>query len=146
MARDSRAWFEYVRQCSEDAERTRQTIERMEAREQPHAQSYQPAVSRGGNADPMQATDARILYEERQKPKQRERYAALDRAAEILYGRDGRPGLDERMDAKHADVIDFYYCNAYTWDETARLVGYAQSHCRRMALEAFAFLDANGMG
>lgn len=31
MSRDSRAWFEWVRQCSEDAERTRQTIERMEA-------------------------------------------------------------------------------------------------------------------
>lgn len=145
MSRDSRAWFEWVRQCSEDAERTRQTIERMEARERPHTQSYQPAVSMGGNSDPMQATDARILYEDQQRPKQKERYAALDRAQEILYGTDGHSGLDERMDAKHADVICLYYCMAYKWDDVAASVGYTESHCRRMATEAFAFMDANGI-
>lgn len=145
MARSSRAWFEYVRQCSVDAERVRQTIERMEAREQPHAQSYQPSVSHGGNADAMQATDARILYEDGQKDKQKERYAALDRANAILYGEPGKVGLDKRLDSKHADVVCFYYCMADTWDEVARSVGYTESHCRRMATEAFAWMDENGM-
>ena len=120
-------FFEAVREASREAERTRQTLMQMEAREGVRAQGYEPRVSMEGNADKMAATDSRIDYEARMSERIEQDYQLLDMACAVLYGREsGKGGVDALMGSAVADCISFRYVDARPWGEVAALLGYSR--------------------
>ena len=120
-------FFEAVREASREAERTRLTLLRMEAREGVRAQSYQPRISIGGERDKMAATDSRIDYEARMAERIEADYRLLDMACAALYGREsGKGGVDALMGSAVADCISFRYVDARPWSEVAALMGYSR--------------------
>lgn len=138
--RSSRAWFEWVRQCAIDAERSRDHLMELEAAEEPHSHGFS-AMGRGGNRDPMGATDRRMAYEDRLAKIGDAWYKALDRAQELLYGEGG---VSDSLGPAKAMVVDGYYCSAMTWPEAADHVGYSVRWCQAMAASCFRWLDEHG--
>ena len=132
----ARDFFDAVYDASREAERTRWTLERMAAREQVRAQSYQPRVSMGGESDKMAQTDARIDYDA------------------VIYGNEyGEGGVDSLMGSAVADCMSFRYVDARPWKEVADLTGISEPQCRRnveLGLDAVDFYGwdycAKGVG
>ena len=141
-------FFETVREASREAERTRLTLLRMEAREGVRAQGYEPRVSMGGNADKMAATDSRIDYEQRMAERIEQDYQLLDMACAVLYGREsGKGGVDALMGSAVADCISFRYVDARPWGEVAALMGYSRwsrRSLRDMCQQGFDAIDSVG--
>ena len=141
-------FFEAVRDASREAERTRLTLMRMEAREGVRAQGYEPRVSVGGNADKMATTDSRIDYEARMAERIEDDYHLLDMACAVLYGREsGKGGVDALMGSAVADCISFRYVDARPWSEVAALMGYSRwsrNSLRDMCQQGFDAIDFFG--
>ncbi len=150
----ARDFFDAVYDASREAERTRWTLERMAAREQVRAQSYQPRVSMGGESDKMAQTDARIDYEARMQERIEADYLLLDMACAVIYGNEyGEGGVDSLMGSAVADCMSFRYVDARPWKEVADLTGISEPQCRRnveMGLDAVDFYGwdycARGIG
>ena len=124
---NARDFFESVREASREAERTRLTLLRMEAREGVRAQGYDSRVMVGGERDHMAHTDSRIDYEARMAERIEQDYALLDMACKLLYGREsGKGGVDALMGSAVADCISFRYVDARPWKEVAALMGYSR--------------------
>ena len=141
-------FFEAVRHASREAERTRLTLLRMEAREGVRAQGYEPRVMVGGERDKMAATDSRIDYETRMAERIEQDYALLDMACAVLYGREsGKGGVDALMGSAVADCISFRYVDARPWREVAALLGYSRwsrRSLRDMCQRGFDRIDSLG--
>lgn len=146
--RDARDFFEAVREASREAERTRLTLLRMEAREGARAQTYAERVSVGGERDRMAQTDARMDYEERMRERIEEDYALIDLACKVLYGEDsGKGGVDALMGSAVADCLSFRYVDARPWPEVAALLGYSRwsvNSLRDLCQQGFDAVDALG--
>ena len=150
----ARDFFDAVYDASREAERTRWTLERMAAREQVRAQSYQPRISIGGESDKMAATDARIDYEARMQERIEADYLLLDMACAVIYGNEyGEGGVDSLMGSAVADCMSFRYVDARPWKEVADLTGISEPQCRRnveLGLDAVDFYGwdycAKGVG
>ena len=120
-------FFEAVREASREAERTRLTLLRMEAREGVRAQSYEPRVTVGGERDRMAATDERMDREDRMAERIEADYALIDMACAVLYGLESdKGGLEALMGSAVADCISFRYVDARPWGEVAALMGYSR--------------------
>ena len=145
---NARDFFEAVREASREAERTRLTLLRMEAREGVRAQSYEPRVSIGGERDRMAHTDSRIDYESRMAERIEQDYRLLDMACELLYGREsGKGGVDALMGSAVADCISFRYVDARPWSEVAALLGYSRwsrRSLRDLCQSGFDAIDSLG--
>lgn len=145
---DARDFFESVRDASREAERTRLTLLRMEAREGVRAQGYEPRVSVGGEHDRMAHTDSRIDYEARMAERIEEDYALLDLACRVLYGEEsGKGGVDRLMGSAVADCISFRYVDARPWGEVAALLGYSRwsrRSLRDLCQQGFDAVDSLG--
>ena len=141
-------FFEAVRQASREAERTRLTLLRMEAREGVRAQSYQPRITIGGERDKMDTTDSRIDYEARMAERIEQDYRLLDMACAVLYGSEsGKGGVDALMGSAVADCISFRYVDARPWSEVAVLMGYSRwsrRSLRDMCQRGFDRIDSLG--
>lgn len=146
--RDARDFFEAVREASREAERTRLTLLRMEAREGARAQTYAERVSVGGERDRMATTDSRIDYEARMAERIEQDYALLDLACRVLYGEEsGKGGVDALMGSAVADCISFRYVDARPWPEVAALMGYSRwsrRSLRDMCQQGFDAIDSLG--
>lgn len=146
---DARDFFESVRAAAIDAERIRRTLERMGAREQVRAQSYE---SRGGGShgsDAMRATDERMDYEARIRQRQEADYALIDAACDVIYGsgQDGDGGIEAMVGPAAADCVWWRYCAAATWKEVADGCGMSRSWCQSVGVPtALDCADALGMG
>lgn len=144
----ARDFFAAVREASREAERTRLTLLRMEAREGVRAQGYEPRVMVGGERDRMAQTDARIDYEERMAERIEQDYRLLDMACELLYGSEsGKGGVDRLMGSAVADCISFRYVDARTWKEVAALLGYSRwsvNSLRDLCQQGFDAIDSLG--
>ena len=141
-------FFEAVRQASREAERTRLTLLRMEAREGVRAQGYEPRVSVGGERDHMAHTDSRIDYEARMAERIEADYALIDMACAVLYGLESdKGGLEALMGSDVADCISFRYVDARPWSEVAALMGYSRwsrRSLRDMCQRGFDRIDSLG--
>lgn len=133
-----RAWFEWIRQCSRDAEHARLHLMELESAEGLHAQGYEP-MGHGGTHDAMAATDRRMEYEEKLNRTEGTWYKAFDRAQEILYGPDG---VAEELGPAKAQAVDLYYVSGLSWSDVAARLGYTARWCQMMASSAFAWLDS----
>lgn len=144
----ARDFFEEVRAASEEAERTRATLLRMEAREGVRAQGYEVRGRSAGGRDRTSATDARIDYEGRMSVRLEEDYALIDLACRVLYGSEsGKGGVDALMGSAVADAISFRYVDARPWSEVAELMGYSgrsRRSLRDMCQQGFDAIDALG--
>ena len=145
---DARDFFGAVGRAAREAERTRRTIERMEAAEGVRAQSYSGG-GRGSRADVngMGRTEARIDMEERMRRRLEADYALLATASRVLYGQaeDGRGGVAAITSTAHADVLWFRHCDGSGWARVADAVGMSESWCRRAEQVALDACDAYGM-
>lgn len=144
----ARDFFEEVRAASEEAERTRATLLRMEAREGVRAQGYEVRGSSAGGRDRTSATDARIDYEERMGERLETDYALIDLACRVLYGSEsGEGGVDALMGSAVADAISFRYVDARPWSEVATLMGYSRwsrRSLRDLCQQGFDCIDSLG--
>lgn len=144
----ARDFFEEVRAASEEAERTRATLLRMEAREGVRAQGYEACGRSAGGRDRTRETDARIDYEERMGERLEADYALIDLACQVLYGSEsGEGGVDALMGSDVADAISFRYVDARPWSEVAALMGYSRRSRRSMrdlCQRGFEAIDALG--
>lgn len=141
----AREFFSAVRDASVEAERTRRTIMRMEAREGVRAQGYESGVSDGGERDRMAPTDARMDFEARMAERIDEDYALIDLAVGVLYGSEtGKGGLDALMGSAVADCLSFRYVDARPWSEVSALTGYSERQCRRLCEVGLDQVDAYG--
>lgn len=136
--RSYRAWFEWIRQCSRDAEHARLHLMELESAEGPHAQGYEP-MGHGGTHDAMAATDRRMEYEDRLGRTEGTWYRAFDRAQEILYGPDG---VAEELGPAKAQAVDLYYVSGLSWSDVAARLGYTARWCQMMAGSVFSWLDS----
>lgn len=145
---DARGFFEAVRDASREAERTRLTLLRMEAREGVRAQGYEAQGRSGHTSDRTAATDARIDHEARMAERIEEDYALLDLACRVLYGEEsGKGGVDRLMGSAVADCISFRYVDARPWPEVAALLGYSRwsvNSLRDLCQQGFDAVDALG--
>lgn len=144
----ARDFFEAVREASREAERTRLTLLRMEAREGVRAQGYEAQGRSGHMSDRTAATDARIDHEARMAERIEEDYALLDLACRVLYGEEsGKGGVDRLMGSAVADCISFRYVDARPWPEVAALLGYSRwsrRSLRDLCQQGFDAVDALG--
>lgn len=144
----ARDFFEAVREASREAERTRLTLLRMEAREGVRAQGYEAQGRSGHMSDRTAATDARIDHEARMAERIEEDYALLDLACRVLYGEEsGKGGVDRLMGSAVADCISFRYVDARPWPEVAALLGYSRwsrRSLRDLCQQGFDAIDALG--
>lgn len=146
--RDAREFFDAVRDASRDADRIRLTLERMGVREQVRAQGYEPR-GRGGDRDAMAATDRRMDYEARIRRRQKEDYALIDAACDLIYGvgQDGRGGICALLSPAHADALWWRFCAHGTWAEVAAGSGMSESWCRTDGVPtAIDCVDGLGIG
>lgn len=145
---NARDFFVAVRDASREAERTRLTLLRMEAREGVRAQTYAERVSVGGERDRMAQTDARIDYEARMSERIEQDYALIDLACRVLYGEEsGKGGIDRLMGSAVADCISFRYVDARPWTEVAALMGYSRwsrRSLRDLCQRGFETIDSLG--
>ena len=146
----ARDFFEAVRVASQEAERTRETLMRMEAREGVRAQGYEAMGGSSVGRDRTSATDARIDYEERMRERVESDYAIIDVACRVLYGSEsGKGGVDAIMGSAVADCISFRYVDARPWSEVAALMGYSRwsdKSLRDLCQQGFDAIDSLGWG
>lgn len=144
----ARDFFEAVRDASLEAERTRRTLLRMEAREGVRAQGYEATGRSGGGSDRTDATDARMDYEWRMRERIEADYALIDLACRVLYGSDyGSGGVDKLMGSAVADAISFRYVDARPWGEVAAALGYSHDSAkslRALCEQGFDCIDSLG--
>lgn len=145
---DAREFFEWVRRCAKEAERTRRTIERMESAEGVRGASLTPSVSH--SREDVNGTGrvvARMDYEERMRGRLQEDYAALDRANCILYGPESRSGgLESLMGSAVADCMWWRFCGAESWSGVADAVGYSKRQVQRLVNVGLDACDFFGEG
>ena len=144
----AREFFEAVRDASREAERTRLTLMRREAREGVRAQGYEAQGRSGHTSDRTAATDARIDHEERMRERIEADYALIDLACRVLYGEEsGKGGVDRLMGSAVADCISFRYVDSRPWPEVAALMGYSRwsvNSLRDLCQQGFDAVDALG--
>lgn len=141
----AREFFESVRLAAMDADRTARMLSEMESREGVRAQSYGPR-STGGTCDPMRATDARIDREAEWRQRIEHDYALIDEASEVIYGPGNEGGIAVLLGTPTADAMWWRYCDAASWDEVSKAVGYSVRSCLRMVEVAHDTIDSLGVG
>ena len=143
--RSARDLFEAVRDAAIDAERIGRSVERMRARESVRAQGYRPRVSGGGHSDAMAATDARIDYEARVSARYEADLALVAYGASVAYGAGScAGGVASLLTPAHADALYWRFCEAATWERTARECGASERWCRTAVPVALDQVDAYG--
>lgn len=145
----ARDFFDSVMEASKESERTRLTILEMEAREGVRAQSYEVTGRSGHRKDERAQTDSRIDYEARMDERIRDDYALIDLACDVIYGRSsgkgGKGGVEALMGSAVADCLSFHYVDARPFPEVSALMGYSESHCRRLCKMGIDACDQVGL-
>ena len=143
----ARDFFDSVYDAAREADRFSRAIARMESREGAKAQSYSERVSMGGDRDVMEPTDRRIDYEERCRRRREEDYALIDRACEVIYGREDQcsGGIGAILGSAYADALWWRYCAAAPWPDVAAGVGMSERFCRDAVRVAIDTIDAYGL-
>lgn len=142
----ARELFEAAREAVRDNERIKRSIEAMEAREGPRSPSLEAHV-RSGRADPMAATDDRIVAEEKWRRREEENCRLIDLASAVIYGKwyDGRGGIDAILDSRHADAMYWRFLCGMKWAEVGRIMCYSFRHVRRFVYDSLDTIDAYGL-
>ena len=144
----ARDLMEAARRSAIEAERTRRSLARMEAREGPRSPSLNPHGTGGVPADPMAATDERMDYEARMRSRVEAVYAIIAEACDAIYGSDqtGSGGVCSLLGSAYADCLWWRYCAAATWAEVAEGCGMSERWCRDAVSVACDAVDAYGVG
>ena len=104
------------------------------------------ARTRGTHDDQMAVRVGFMVdLEEKLRDRQRRDYDLIDLAYALLYGGSWNDGLASIAPPVWADVLAHRYCNAETWQDTARAVGYSERRVYDIAQAALDMVDANGL-
>ena len=144
----AKEYFEGIREDVVSAERAREMLERMRAREGLKSQSYTASGGGGGgdgDTDGMGAVDRRIDFERRLVTRAADAEQAIDEACAILYGADNRGGLAKLKGTQYADAICMAYCQAEPWAKIADVMQCSTKWCRKLCDVGFAYIDRLGM-
>ena len=146
MFADAREFFEAAREASRDAERIKRQLDAMAERAEGLGGSgFEPRVRSTSDPDRMGGRVAAMVDRESiLRERQAEDYALIDRANEVLYGRDGRSGL-WALAGWRADAIALHYLNDMKWSEVAQALCYSEPHVWQQAQAAIDTCDAWGM-
>ena len=140
-------YFESARAAAIEAERTRRTVEGMEAaRDSGHADGGTGPVS-GGGFDPGKptASDRLMDYEARMRQRIEEDERQMDDATDVLYGPDDRGGLASLLDSLHADAMWWRYLAACSWVDVAQGASCSVSTAHRLVAESLDYVDGVGI-
>ena len=119
-----------------DAERIRRQLLDAEAQALRISRPSFEARTKGTHGDLMAGRVGRMVdLEEKLRDRQRRDYSLIDLAYEVLYGAEWTDGLASIAPPVWADVLAHRFCNAETWEATARAIAQA----------ALDMVDANGL-
>ena len=140
-------FFESARAAAIECDRTRRTVEGLEAaRDSSHADGGTGPVSGGGfSPNRMTASDRLMDYERRMYQRIEQDEALMDRATEVLYGTDTRGGLASLFDSLHADAMWWRYLAACSWADVAQRTSCSVSTAHRLVAESLDFVDGVGI-
>ena len=136
-------FFDAVRDAAVERERTASLLSAQRARADLHAQRYDRPMA-GGVSDPMAPVDELVemerLYSERLAADE----ALLRKAAELLYGVDGRGGVAALLGSETADLMFWRYCDAKKWASVAAAMKRSRAWCASREAMAFDLIDSLG--
>lgn len=124
---------------------------RLEAQGDIKGQSLEPRITISGNHDPMAHVISKVAFEQDVlESARRDAARQVESCCRILYGADNRSGLAKAKDMRTADVICLHYCQAESWQKTAKVVSrfgeyVSRSYAQHIASDGFAFIDAHGV-
>lgn len=142
----ARDFFAATQNAAKEIEAAALTLERLHVRELPHAQSYSPKITgASASADPSQlnATDVRILFEERTRLTIEADRRLLDAGAGLMFGSENASTKNEHEDGGStragvyslvgfaaADVVFQRAIQARKWAAIAHACGRSVAWCK----------------
>lgn len=147
LARD---WFEGIRGRVIALESMERNLELLRGQIGSAGQRF-GVMGRGGQARDASAGILRLAQAEDEYDHERASVEAeVDRALEVLYGRDGRGGLAKARSSADADCICGYYLMGMRWREVAEEITRPNSEdgkqwCKRRAYRAMECIDMIGI-
>lgn len=142
----ARDFFAATQNAAQEIQAARLTLERLHVRELPHAQSYAPRIT-GGKVELLNATDVRMMVEERTRKTVEEDTRLVEACTALLYGVQGgqqRGGLVTLVGVQTCDVVFQRVVQLRKWFVVARTCCMSLSWCKLQYNVACESVDAYG--
>ena len=146
MYNSARDFFAATQNAAQEIQAARLTLERLHVRELPHAQSYAPRVT-GGKVELLNATDVRMMVEERTRKTVEEDTRLVEACTALLYGVQGgqqRGGLVTLVGVQTCDVVFQRVVQLRKWFVVARTCCMSLSWCKLQYGVACESVDTYG--
>lgn len=139
----ARDFFAATQNAAQEIQAARLTLERLHVRELPHAQSYAPRVT-GGKVELLNATDVRMMVEERTRKTVEEDTRLVEACTALLYGTQNDGGLVALLGVQTCDVVFQRVVQLRKWFVVARACCMSLSWCKLQYSVACDACDAYG--
>lgn len=139
----ARDFFAATQNAAQEIQAARLTLERLHVRELPHAQSYAPRVT-GGKVELLNATDVRMMVEERTRKTVEEDTRLVEACTVLLYGTQNDGGLVTLVGVQTCDVVFQRVVQLRKWFVVARTCCMSLSWCKLQYSVACDACDAYG--
>lgn len=143
MYNSARDFFAATQNAAQEIQAARLTLERLHVRELPHAQSYAPRVT-GGKVELLNATDVRMMVEERTRKTVEEDTRLVEACTALLYGTQNDGGLVTLVGVQTCDVVFQRVVQLRKWFVVARACCMSLSWCKLQYGVACDAADAYG--
>lgn len=136
-------FFAATQNAAQEIEAARLTLERLHVRELPHAQSYSPRIT-GGKVELLNATDVRMMVEERTRKTVEEDTRLVEACTALLYGMQNDGGLVTLVGVQTCDVVFQRVVQLRKWFVVARTCCMSLSWCKLQYGVACESVDTYG--
>lgn len=136
-------FFKATQNAAQEIQAARLTLERLHVRELPHAQSYAPRVT-GGKVELLNATDVRMMVEERTRKTVEEDTRLVEACTALLYGTQNDGGLVTLVGVQTCDVVFQRVVQLRKWFVVARTCCMSLSWCKLQYGVACESVDTYG--
>lgn len=142
----ARDFFAATQNAAQEIQAARLTLERLHVRELPHAQSYSPRIT-GGKVELLNATDVRMMVEERTRKTVEEDTRLVEACTALLYGvqdEQQQGGLVTLVGVQTCDVVFQRVVQLRKWFVVARTCCMSLSWCKLQYSVACESVDTYG--
>ena len=136
-------FFKATQNAAQEIEAARLTLERLHVRELPHAQSYSPRIT-GGKVELLNATDVRMMVEQRTRKTVEEDTRLVEACTALLYGTQNDGGLVTLVGVQTCDVVFQRVVQLRKWFVVAHACCMSLSWCKLQYGVACDAADAYG--
>lgn len=146
MYNSARDFFAATQNAAQEIQAAQLTLEHLHVRELPHAQSYAPRVT-GGKIELLNATDVRMMVEERTRKTVEEDTRLVEACTALLYGvqdEQQQGGLVTLVGVQTCDVVFQRVVQLRKWFVVARTCCMSLSWCKLQYNVACESVDTYG--